>query len=55
MSCPRCAMTTYGFADLANDPGIMRTLVRDAGGDLGVYATVSTPGAVALGDPVSLS
>jgi len=54
MGCPRCVMTTHGFDNLPKDSGIMRTLVAEADGELGVYAKVSTPGAIALGDDIAL-
>jgi uncharacterized protein YcbX len=54
VQCPRCIMVTHGFADLDEDPQVMRALVREAEGNLGVYAKVETPGAVKLGDPVQL-
>jgi MOSC domain-containing protein YiiM len=47
-------MVTLPVEELPKDPRIMRTLVREAGGNLGVYAKVAEPGRVAVGDPVEL-
>lgn len=52
--CPRCIMTTHGFLDVPRDPRIMRALVRHNGGNLGVYGSVTRPGGIAAGDPVTL-
>lgn len=54
VECPRCVMVTHGFEDLPKDPRVMRALVRESGGILGVYATVVTPGRVELGDSIRL-
>jgi uncharacterized protein YcbX len=54
VGCPRCVMVTHPFADLPRDPGLMRTIVKEADQDVGVYARVATPGRVAVGDPVAV-
>jgi len=54
VECPRCVMVTHGFDDLPKDPGVMRSLVRETGGNLGVYATVESPGRVGPGDALRL-
>ena len=53
-TCPRCAMTTYGFDDLPQDPQIMRKLVANSEGNLGIYASVVKVGKVATGDSVNV-
>ena len=52
MTCPRCVMTTHGFADLPQDSTVLRRLVSEAGGNLGVYASVERPGRIHVGDAV---
>ena len=52
IDCPRCVMVTHPQDELAKDPGIMRAIVREAGGSIGVYANVEEPGEIAVGDPV---
>lgn len=52
--CPRCVMITHAFDDLPRDPGLMRTVVREANQCVGVYAAVEEPGEVRAGDELSL-
>jgi hypothetical protein len=54
LTCPRCVMITHGFADLPKDPGLMRTVVREANQNVGVYVRVARPGRIAVGDSVEL-
>ena len=54
LECPRCVMVTRQQDGLPRDPKVMRALVQEAGGNLGVYATVEKPGRVNVGDPVEL-
>jgi uncharacterized protein YcbX len=54
VECPRCVMTTHGFENLPGDPAVMRALVRESGGNLGVYAKVEKPGRVCAGDSIVL-
>ncbi len=52
--CPRCVMTTVGQGGLPKDPDVLRTIVRENGGNLGVLASVVRGGAIQRGDAVSL-
>ena len=54
VACPRCVMTTHGFENLSKDPAVMRALVRESGGNLGVYAKVEKAGRVCAGDSIEL-
>lgn len=54
VACPRCVMVTRGFSDLEKDPNVMRSLVRETKGDLGIGAVVTTPGVVREGDAFEL-
>ena len=52
--CVRCVMTTVAQPGLSKEPRIMRSLVREAGQNLGVYASVVQEGRVSVGDTVEV-
>jgi uncharacterized protein YcbX len=54
MGTARCVMTTLPQGDLPKDPSVLRTIVRDAAQNFGSYATIVTPGEVAVGDDVRI-
>ena len=54
--CPRCVMVTREVsADIPQDRAVLRHVVRELDQNVGVYATVVSPGSVAVGDEVRLS
>jgi uncharacterized protein YcbX len=52
--CVRCGMTTNAQMELPKDNSVLRTIVKDAEQNLGVYASVSSHGEVSTGDRVEL-
>ena len=50
----RCGMTMHAQRDLPKDLSILRSIVRDAGQNLGMYANASVGGGVRVGDAVEL-
>ncbi len=50
----RCAIPAHPQPGLSRDPALLRTIVRQLDQNLGVYASVRSPGRVAVGDPVEL-
>jgi uncharacterized protein YcbX len=53
--CPRCVMITHAFGDVPQDTGLMRTVVKEADQNVGVYARIASGGDVRLGDAVTLA
>jgi hypothetical protein len=51
---PRCVMVTLPQPDLLHDARVLRTVVREAAQCVGLYATITSPGRIAIGDPVEL-
>jgi uncharacterized protein len=54
-SCPRCVMVTRDLAELPADREVLRTIVRHADQNIGVYANVVRPGTLQTGAAVTLS
>jgi uncharacterized protein YcbX len=52
--CKRCALTTRAQGDLPSDPKILHTVMLENNTNAGIYAKVSMPGRVALGDVISV-
>jgi uncharacterized protein YcbX len=50
----RCVMVNVDPATGVRDPAVLRTIGRERDTCLGVYGSVATPGALAVGDPVVL-
>jgi uncharacterized protein YcbX len=49
--CPRCVMVTREISDaIPADRAVLRHIVRDLDQNLGIYATIVTPGRVSVGD-----
>lgn len=56
VGCPRCVMVTREIDDdTPQDRTVLRHIVRELDQNVGVYATVTRPGSVRVGDAVSLS
>ncbi|MGI9165166.1 MAG: MOSC domain-containing protein [Pyrinomonadaceae bacterium] len=52
--CARCGMTSHAHSGLPKDPSVLRSIVKDANQNLGVYASVAQSGGISIGDPVEL-
>jgi uncharacterized protein YcbX len=48
--CPRCVMTTLAQSELPRDPGVLRQIVEQNDGAVGVYASVLRGGRIRRGD-----
>lgn len=51
---PRCGMTIQAQEGLEKDPSILRTIVKDADQNLGIYGSVTSTGEIRVGDLVEL-
>ncbi|MEH6492477.1 MOSC domain-containing protein [Halopseudomonas sp.] len=53
-AAPRCGAVTRAQQTLPADTSLLRTVVRDADQNLGIYANTLEPGLLQIGDPVYL-
>ena len=53
--CARCGMTTHAQDGLPKDPSVLRSIVKDADQNLGLYASVSKSGSVSVGESVEVT
>lgn len=51
----RCGMTMQAQKNLPKDASILRSIVKEADQNLGIYASVATAGEVRVGDPVEVA
>jgi uncharacterized protein len=54
LPCERCVMTIHAQPDVPRDESIFRTITKEAGKNLGAYASVLKPGEVRVGDIVEI-
>ena len=54
MPTVRCVMPTLDQKTLPKDPSVLRTIVKHAGQNVGLYATVSHSGRISTGDEIVL-
>lgn len=52
--CARCGMTMHAQDGLPKDPSVLRSIVKDANQNMGIYASVVSGGRVNVGDAVEL-
>lgn len=51
----RCVMTTFDPDTLKQDLGVLRRIVKEAGGKMMLDCSVSSPGTLRVGDPIELA